>query len=130
MDALANNSLAISAAINNTQGGDTDGYTLALLVLTVDFVSAPTAGTACSVWLLRSGDGGSTYEDGGTSTTPARTFDGQLPLLASTAAQTVSCIVQLPPGYFKVLLKNDGTGQAFPSSGSLLKLTPYTSELV
>ncbi len=121
--------VAASSAFNNTQGQTGDGYTMALLTLKVDYVSAPTANTAVSIWFLRSNDGGTTFEDGSASLQPARPFDGQFAVTATTAAQVLMCEVRLPPGVWKPLVRND-TGQAFPATGSTLEIYPYTAEMV
>lgn len=129
LNSLANNSLAISAVFDNTQGQTGDGYTLCDLELVVTFGTNPTANTGISVWFLQSQDG-TNYEDGGTGTTPARAPDVVFPVLVSTSAQRIIRRVLLPPGLMKFLLKNDGTGQAFAASGNTLKIRPFTPEIV
>lgn len=121
LDSLANNALAPGSAITLTSAG----YLLAEVELAVTFGVAPAASTGCSVWFLRAIDGAD-YEDGGASLTPARTPDLVIPVLASTSAQRITRRCSLPPGNFKVLLKNDGTGQALAASGNTLKILPYT----
>lgn len=127
LNSLANNSNAIaSSAFNNTPGGGAgDGYTLAEVELVVTFGTAPTTSTGVSVWFLAQPDG-SNYEDGGASVTPARTPDVVFPLRAVTTAQRIVQRVWLPPGNFKALARNDGTGQAFASSDNTLKIRPAT----
>ncbi len=127
LNSLANNSLALSAAFDNTQGQTGDGYMLCDLELTVTYGTAPTANTACAVWFLAALDG-TTYETGGTSTTPSRMPDVVFPLSAVTTQQIITRRVWLPWGLFKALLKNDGTGQAMASSGNTLKIKPVTTE--
>ena len=129
LNSLANNSLALSAAFDNTQGQTGDGYLLCDVELTVTFGTAPTANSNCSVWLLAALDG-TNYETGGASTTPARMPDVVFPLAAVTTQQIYTRRAFLPWGLFKALLKNDGTGQAFPASGSTLKIKPVTPESV
>lgn len=128
LNSLANNSLAVSAAYDNTQGGGSgDGYTLCDLELVVTFGTAPTANTGVSVWFL-AGPDGTNYEDGDSSTTPARLPDVVFPLRAVTTAQRINRRVWLPWGLPKALLKNDGTGQAMASSGNTLKIRPVTRQ--
>lgn len=127
LNSLANNSLAISSAFDNTQGSTGDGYTLCDLELVVTFGTNPTAGTGVSVWFLGAADG-TNYEDGGTSTTPARSSDAFIPVAVSTSAQRVNVRANLPWGLLKVLLKNDGTGQSFAASGNTLKIRPVARQ--
>lgn len=127
LNSLANNSLAISSAFDNTQGQTGDGYTLVDLELVVTFGTNPTANTGVSIWFLGAPDG-TNYEDGGTSTTPARAADAVIPVAVSTSAQRIVQRVTLPAGLLKVLLKNDGTGQAFAASGNTLKVRPVTRQ--
>lgn len=123
---LANNALVASSAYDNTQGQTGDGYAECDLELAVTFGTAPTAGTAASIWFLRSQDG-TNYEDGSSSVTPARSPDLVIPVNASTSAQRIIRSAVLPPGKITVLLKNDGTGQTM-SSGWTLKLRPITRQ--
>lgn len=127
LNSLANNARAISAAFDNTIGQTGDGYTLCDVELVVTYGTAPTANTGCSVWFLGSQDG-TNYEDGDASTTPARAPDVVFPLRAVTTAQRIIRRVWLPWGLMKVLLINDGTGQAMAASGNTLKVRPVTRE--
>ena len=129
LDALANNAIATVAVVDNSS----NLYTMAEFQLSVDFVSAPTANTAVSLWFLRNLDG-TNYETT-TATASAvppipRAPDCVLPLDAVTTAQIITVRVPIPPGTFQVLLKNDGSGQAFPASGSTLKIKPLTLQSV
>jgi hypothetical protein len=119
---LTNNSLLLSSAITLT---DT-GYTRAVCELAVpSFPSAPAANTGVSVWIIKQVDGGSNYEDGDASTTPARMPDMVFPLRAVSTAQRVTLpSVDLPPGLFKALLKNDGTGVTMNATWTL-KCLPF-----
>jgi hypothetical protein len=130
LNSMASGARVLSAAFNNViGGGGTDGYTHLMLHMAPDFASLPTANTGFSVWILRSADGGTTYEDGGTALQPARPYDGFLAINSTIDPQVVSCIVPIPPGHFKVLISN-GSGQSLPSSGSTLKGAAYTLDLV
>jgi hypothetical protein len=127
MNSLTNNSLAISAAITVS---DT-GYILADITFVFTFGTNPTVNTGFSIWFLRETDG-TNYEDGdGTfggsaNTTPARLPDVVIPVRAVTTAQRVVKQVVLPPGPFKCLVKNDGTGQTLAASGNTLKIKAFT----
>lgn len=123
--------LAISSStFNNTiGGGGGDGYTAGLFELNVSFASgSPTANKSISVWFLGTVDG-TNYEAGGTSVLPARAPDLTFPLIAATP-QRVIIQRRLPPGTFYVLVKNDGTGRSLASSGSTIKVLPFTAEIV
>ena len=123
LNSLANNALALSSAITLSTGEP--GYQRCEAELVVTYGTAPTANTACVVWLLREIDG-TNYEDGSTTVTPSRNPDLVFPLRAVTTAQRIVVIGDLPPGSFKVLLRNDGTTQTMAASGNTLKIRPVT----
>lgn len=123
LNSLANNALVASSAITLSAGEP--GYQRCEAELVVTFGTAPTANTACVVWLLREVDG-TNYEDGSSTVTPARNPDLVFPLRAVTTAQRIAVVGDLPPGSFVALLRNDGTGQAMASSGNTLKIRPVT----
>jgi hypothetical protein len=126
LNSLANNSNAVkSSAVAPTSAG----YTLVEVELYVTFGVAPTANTGVSVWFLREVDG-SNFEDGSASITPTRTPDVVFGVRATTNAQRLIKTCVLPPGSFKPLVRNDGTGQAFSASGNVLKIRPYTIQSV
>jgi hypothetical protein len=125
LNSLASNSLAVSAAFDNTQAAAGDGYTLCDVELVVTYGSAPAANTSVTLWFLATQDG-TNYEDGDASTTPARLPDCVFPLRAVTTAQRIIRRVSLPWGVFKALARNDGTGQAMASSANTLKIRPVT----
>jgi hypothetical protein len=127
LNSIANNGLAISSAFDNTQAADADGRTTCELELYVTHPTAPTANTGWSIWFLRAIDG-TNYEDGGTSLTPARAADLVIGLRNVNSAQRQTRETSMPVGKFKVLTKNDGTGQASASSGNTLKIRPSTRE--
>lgn len=119
---LTNGSLVLSGAITLTSAN----YTRAVFELAVpSFSGTPAANTAVSVWILRQVDGGTNYEDGGTSVTPARPPDMVFALNPVSTAQRVALpAIDLPPGLFKVLVKNDGTGVTMNTTWTL-KCLPY-----
>jgi hypothetical protein len=136
MASLASNSLVLGSAISNLQGAGTgtgNGNTLCRVTLKYQFASTPTAWTGFSIWLLKDIDGtGTTFEDGGSSYVPTRPPDiiftvGPSP---DTSAHVVNLDIEMPAGYFKALLLNNGTGQALVSTTSVLGLSilPITYE--
>jgi hypothetical protein len=94
--------------------------------LAVDFVTAPTAGTVVELYVLRSIDGGTTYPDGSASVTPQSSlYAGGFAVRNTNAAQVLSLPgISLPPGYYKLLVQNT-TNQAFPATGSTLRMNAY-----
>jgi hypothetical protein len=123
LNSLANNALVASSAITLSTGEP--GYQRCEAELVLTYGTAPTANTACVVWLLREVDG-TNYEDGSSTVTPGRNPDLVFPLRAVTTAQRIVVVGDLPPGSFVALLRNDGTGQSMASSGNTLKLRPVT----
>jgi hypothetical protein len=140
---LTNNSIVVGATLNgngvynNTEGSGSssttgDGYERGYVTFVPGgaFGGTPTANTSLDVYFLKSMDSGSTFEGGSSSLLPARRPDVVLPLnSASTAAAdnkiTVACF--LPGCYFKILAKNNGSGQTIPT-GSTLTLVPATDQ--
>lgn len=119
LNALANNAAVLSAAISN--GTDLDLYVD--LGLDVTWGSAPTADAPVEIWLARSLDAGSTYEDA-SATGPILPKNGYVGSFFPRAVTTqqIMCIplIIVPPGDFKALLYNK-SGQAFPATGTTLK---------
>lgn len=132
LNALASGSGAIaSAGYDNA----TNLYLFGLFELTVDFVSAPTADTAVGLYLIAAPDG-TNYVDnttGASEFAPLDSFAGNFQMQATTAAQRiavgVSKLIQLPPVSFKAFVINN-SGQAFPATGSILKMVPYRYQVV
>lgn len=139
---LTNNSSVVGSALNgtgiydNTAGSGAsattgDGYERGYVTFVPGgaFADAPTANTSIDVYFLKSMDAGSTFEGGSASVLPARRPDVVLPLNTTTPAAdnkvTVACF--LPACKFKVLAKNNGTGQTIPTS-STLTLVPATDQ--
>lgn len=133
--ALANNALVLSADFNNVQGGGGgDGYVLCRIRAILTMATGASANTGFSVWFLKSSDGGTTWERGGTGYTPLRAPDVVFPAPTDTTQTEISRDVWLPAGHFKALIKNDGTGQATKtdatSAGSQLSILPLTRQMV
>lgn len=125
LNSLANNARAMSAAITITDTLYIDGE-LELYISGMGGV--PTANTTLNVWFLRQIDA-TNYEDGDASTTPARNPDAFFPIRAVSTAQRIVRVVTLPPGVFKVLIINAGTGQALAAADNTLKLKPHTVQI-
>lgn len=123
MNSLANNSNAVHAtSVTLTSAGYFDGE----LELVVTFGTAPTANTPIYIWLLREIDG-TNFEDGSSTVTPQRNPDIVASVRAVTTAQRfVFTVYDIPPGAIRTLVRNQGTGQAFASSGNTVKLRPKT----
>src|SRR5678815_199730 len=113
--------LAVSAPFANSQGA---------VWADIEFI----AGGACSpgldafleVWVLRSLDGGLTFEDGAATTAPARGPDATIEINNGTSITPHAGYpgVMLPPGTFKIALRNQ-MGVAVPS-GSSLRFAVYS----
>jgi hypothetical protein len=126
LNALASGSRTnAGTAIDNSTNLDKYGY----LELNVDFVSAPSAGAYCAIYMVMSLDG-TNYADGSSTVDPgADAWVINIPILASTAAQNKQVgPIALPPSKFKLILLNV-TGQAFPASGSTLELFTANDEV-
>ncbi len=126
LNALANGSRTnAGTAVDNSTNLDKFGY----LELNVDFVSAPSAGAYCTIYMVMSLDG-TNYADGSSSVDPgADASIITIPILASTAAQNKQVgPIPLPPSKFKLILENS-TGQPFPATGSTLELFTANDEI-
>ena len=78
------------------------------------------------VYFLKSNDSGTTYEDGGASTEPARMPDVIIPLREISGAQRVMIDCEVPAGYAKALFFNHA-GAALAASGNTLEIALYTT---
>lgn len=118
---------AISAALDNT----TDLDIWADFELKVTFGTAPTLNTIVELYLLPSLDAGTTYPDGsGSVLPPPSLYVAGFPVRAVNTAQVLVVRgIPLPPGLFKVLVQNT-TSQAFPASGSTLRMNTYAMQSV
>ena len=126
LNSLGTNSRAISAAL----GADaTAANLLGDWELTVDFVSAPTVDGLIDLYLVRSADG-TNYEDGDATNRPvADAFGCSFQVLGTTAAQRLVCRdVVMPPGLYKAIIWNNSS-QAFPASGSTLKVRTHNRQV-
>ena len=89
----------------------------------------PVAPAFIELWLLRSLDGGTNYEDGSSSVAPGRPADIIIPVRAGTTITPrpgVSGLV-LPPGWYKPIARNQ-TGPSLPASGNLIRFAAYSQQ--
>lgn len=122
LNALANaGRSAAGTEINNATNLDRWGK----FELAVTFGAAPSAGGYVEIYAVTAPDG-TNYEDGGNTVDPGtHKLIDRIPVRAVTTAQRLTGRqFPLEPAKTKFLLLN-GSGQAFPASGSTLKL--YTT---
>ena len=133
LNSLANNDAALGAEYDNA----TNLYEAGLFELNVTFGTNPTAGSPVELYIVPAPDG-TNYDDGdGTPLAQVNTFVGAFYVRAVTTAQKMTLGIPgaalgpilLPPTKFKALLYNK-SGQAFPASGSTLKMVPYRRQVV
>lgn len=125
LNSLANNAAALGVEFDNAAGL----WLSAIFELNVTFGTNPTAGNTVDLYIIPAPDG-TNYDDavtGASGSAPSSCFAGGFPVRAVTTAQHIPLGVgqtgpiPLPPTKFKAFLRN-GAGQAFPSSGSTLKM--------
>jgi len=127
------NSLAASSGNTLSTIGAAFQNTNAMIYADVEFVAGgtltPTAGAFVELWLLRSLDGGSNYEDGSSSVAPGRPPDATISVRAGTTITPRAGYpgLILPPGFYKPILRNQ-VGATLPSSGNLVRFTMYTEQ--
>jgi hypothetical protein len=122
LNALANNGRsAAGTEIDNGTNKDVFGQ----LELQVTFGTAPSAGGFVEIYMVNALDG-TNYEDGSNTVDPGtHKLVDRIPVRAVTTAQRLNGrMIPLEPAKTKFLLVN-GSGQAFPASGSTLTL--YTT---
>lgn len=121
LDSLANNTnSAASAAIDNTTNLD--------LFMDIELIlaaqgSARSSGAYVAVYMAASLDGGTNFADAHETTAQlVATF----PLdAATTARRCMATDIPIPPGQFKLFVRN-ATGQAFAASGSSLRYRTHS----
>jgi hypothetical protein len=120
---------ALASAGRSAAGTEVDnGVNLdmyGVLELQVTFGTAPSAGGYVEIYMVTAPDG-TNYEDGSNTVDPgAHKLVDRIPVRAVTTAQRLTGrMIPLLPEKTKFLLYN-GSGQAFPASGSTLTL--YTT---
>ena len=123
---LEPNSLSSTGGVISVALTSTLQYPEADFELVITYGSAPTANTVLECWILAEIDG-TNYEDGSTSSAPARMPDFWFTLKAVTTTQRqIWKSVPLPAGNFKVLMIAATTGQTSSSSGNTLKMRETT----
>lgn len=124
LNSMANNSNVLSGTASMTAGDI--GHRFGEFELYIaSSAAAMTANTAFVGWILQPLDG-TNFEDGGTSVTPSRSPDLIFTVRAVSTAQRLYSRAEMPTGTFRILLRNDGTGQAIASSANTLKVRTYT----
>lgn len=132
LNSLANSDAALGVEYDNA----TNLYEAGLFELNVTWGSAPTANAPVELYLVPAPDG-TNYDDGdGTPIAQFNTWVGSFLPRAVTTAQKMTLgipgapqgLVLLPPTKFKALVYNK-SGQAFPASGSTLKMVPYRRQV-
>ena len=114
----------LGAAFQNT-----GGWIYADIEFLAGGTFTPTAGAFLEVWLLRSLDGGTSYEDGSATVAPGRLPDATIPVRAGTTITPragMSGII-MPPGFYKPILRNT-TGASLPATGNLLRFAQYAEQ--
>lgn len=126
LNSLANDAAVLSSEYDNTS--DRDVYADILFNI-AGHGTAPTADRTHDLYIVRTIDGGSTYEDYSASRPPAYGSVGSFVLDNTSGAQKhVIPGVLLPPGKFKLLLVNK-SGYALASSGNTVKWTTYNLQV-
>lgn len=124
LNALANDAMS---ALSGAQDQDALMQTLADFELTVTFATAPVAGERCCIYATQQLDG---TNDSTSNVEIGSHLIGVFLLDDVTTLQRIVCRnIQLPSTDFKIALFNEA-GQAFPATGSLLKMRRYSIQVV
>jgi hypothetical protein len=124
MNSLANNDAALGVEYDNATGlyfwGDFE--------LVVDPAAAPAADAPIELYLIPAMDG-TNYSDGdGTPIAPASSYAGTFFAGAVATTQRIPLFgVRIPPCKFKALVYNK-SGQAFESTGNVLRMLPSRTQ--
>ena len=125
------NSLAASSANVLSSAGSAFQNTSGYIYCDVEFVAGgtytPTAGAFLELWLLRSLDGGSNYEDGSSTVAPGRPADAFISVRAGTTITPRSGFpgLILPPSFYQAIVRNQ-TGATLPASGNIIRISSYS----
>jgi hypothetical protein len=126
------NTLANSAAnVLSTLGAafqNTTGRQFADVEFLAGGTLTPVAGAFIELWLLRSLDGGTNYEDGSATVAPGRPADVVIPVRAGTTItpRGGQSGVWMPPGFYKPIVRNQ-TGVALPATANLIRFALYSA---
>ena len=134
------NSLANSAGAIDSGSYDnaTNLYMFGAFELTVDFASASTANAMIDLYLIPAIDGTNFVDNvtGSSEFAPLDSYVGGFQCQNTANAQRIGLwgagggvLIPLPPVPFKAFVINN-SGQAFPASGSVLKMVPYRYQVV
>lgn len=129
LNSLGSTGTALSSVISNNSDRDT----IADFYLICTYGSAPTANSIIELYLVRSYDGGTTFEDASTTgpIVPAGGHVGGFQLRNVTTQQIMcQASVLIPPGDFKVMVRAMTTGQTMAASGNILKADFYNLQNV
>jgi hypothetical protein len=135
LNALAAGSGAIATSAYDNA---TNLYLFGYFELQVDYVSAPTANGLIDLFLIPTVDATNyaSTATGASEFAPLTTYAGSFQVQNSTAVQYLALggpgapfLISLPPLSFKAFITNN-TSQAFPASGSTLKMVPYRYAVV
>lgn len=107
-------------AYDNTPSSSSLGFTNAIAEFNGTFGTNPTASTAAYLYILPSLDGTNYGDANSTAGQIAAVF----PLRATTSAQRVERVIDLPPCKVKFLLRTDA-GQTLASSGNTVIIRPF-----
>jgi hypothetical protein len=125
LNSLANGSGAAGAEFDNSASGVL--WPRAVAELNVTFGSAPTAGAVIDIYLSTAPDG-TNYGAQDANGVQSMKY-GEFVVNNTTSAQRLHCmLVNLPPTKLKIYIVNR-SGQAFPASGSTIKILPTTDEV-
>jgi len=119
LNSLANNAMALSAAITPDISVSITDVLYIEIGVDVSYGSAVSAGGVISCWFIDQVDG--SYVDGDASTQPPEN-PVQVLLRAVSGAQRRKVRSGAPPGTFKLLAKNDNTGQSMAASNNTIKV--------
>lgn len=127
LNSLANDAGLASSALNN--GTNLDMYADVVFNI-AGHGTAPTADKTHDLYIVRSLDGGSIYEDYSATRPPAYGSVGSF-VLDNTSGAQVHVIpgILLPPGYFKFYIVNK-SGYALTASGHTIKWITYNQQVV
>lgn len=124
LNSLASGSSVLSAAIDNSS----DRHMFMDLEMYVTYGVAPSATGRCVIYIASSVDG-SNYADMVSGSEPNNLVVATIPLRPVTSAQRlVTRRVLMPPGLFKLALKNIA-GQTMAASANTLKYIQYDEEI-